>query len=165
MRPVLAALLLLSACSVGPDFTSPKPPEVAKWNDSFAQSAAVSTQTNPDPKWWDGFQDPILTQLIDKAISGNLDLQQAVVRVAEAQQNQATASAAGFPSVSGNGSYMREQLGLRGLLLSRHVDRLTRASPATSGLLDQLGQPSNLFQYGLNSSWETRPFRARATIG
>jgi outer membrane protein, multidrug efflux system len=51
MRPLCACLLILSACSVGPDFTPPKPPEVATWNDPSAQSSLVSTQTNPDPKW------------------------------------------------------------------------------------------------------------------
>ena len=74
MRPMLACLLVLSACTVGPDFTPPKAPEVARWNDPAARSAAISTQTNPNPKWWDGFNDPILTQVIEKAAKGQPDL-------------------------------------------------------------------------------------------
>ncbi len=165
MRPILPALVLLSACSVGPDFTPPKPPEVVTWNDPAAQSRIINTGTNPDPKWWDGFNDPILTRLIVKAISGNLDLQQAVVRVAEAQQNQAAAGAAGLPTVGASGSYMREQLGLRGLLLSQGANQLTGASPAIGNLLNQVGQPTNLYQYGLNSSWELDLFgRVRRSV-
>jgi multidrug efflux system outer membrane protein len=163
--PILAALLMLSACSVGPDFTPPEPPEVAKWNDPAARSAVISTQTNPDPKWWDGFGDPVLTQVIDQAISGNLDLQQAVVRVAEAEQGVASASAAGLPTVGANGSYMREQLGLRGLLLSQGADKLTGLSPAVGGILNQASQPTNLYQYGLTSSWELDLFgRVRRSV-
>ena len=110
----LSLAAALGACSVGPDFTPPQPPDVAKWNDrSVAVEKTVTTQSNPDPKWWRGFQDPMLSAVIDKAISGNLDLQQAVMRVIEAQQNETNARAAGLPSVTGTGSYMREQLGLR----------------------------------------------------
>jgi NodT family efflux transporter outer membrane factor (OMF) lipoprotein len=67
---------------------------------------------------------------------------------------------------------MHEQLGLRGLLLSQGVygqlNTLadssalnaispglgSKASTAIGGALNQFSQPVNLFQYGLNSSWE-----------
>lgn len=175
MRLRLCVLAVsLAACSVGPDFTPPKPPDVANWNDKSARAAnTVSQQTNPDPRWWNGFNDPVLTRLMQTAITGNLDLQQAVLRVVEARQGEVTARAAGLPTIAGTGSYMREQLGLRGLLLSQGVygqlntladqdSPLNRfslglgntASSAAAGVLNQLSQPANLFQYGLNSSWE-----------
>ena len=156
----LSLAAALGACSVGPDFTPPQPPDVAKWNDrSVAVEKTVTTQSNPDPKWWRGFQDPMLSAVIDKAISGNLDLQQAVMRVIEAQQNETNARAAGLPSVTGTGSYMREQLGLRGLLLSRGVNNQLSRLPGTTGselggVLNGLGAPVNLYRYGLNASWE-----------
>ncbi|HEY0182119.1 MAG TPA: efflux transporter outer membrane subunit [Rhodopila sp.] len=169
----------LAACSVGPDYTPPKSPEVAGWNDSSARTGAtVTPQTNPDPHWWNGFGDPVLTDLMQKAIAGNLDLQQAVYRVVEARQGEVSARAAGLPTIGGTGSYMREQLGLRGLLLSQgaygQLNSLadqssplntigsglgspglgSKASNAIGGALNQLDQPVNLYQYGLNASWE-----------
>ncbi len=176
-RPCIlfAVTAVLSACTVGPDFTPPKPPEVAAWNDPSAHRmrGPVTPETNPDPKWWDGFNDPVLTAVIEKAISGNLDLQQAVLRVVESRQGEVTARAAGLPSVNGSGSYVRDQLGLRGLLLSTgipgEVNALgqpasplnavspglgSSASSALGGALNRLSQPVNLFQYGLNASWE-----------
>ena len=143
MRGVFTCVLFISlaGCTVGPDYTPPKPPEVTKWNDRSASGAGnltVSTQSNPDPKWWDGFNDPVLTEVIDKAISGNLDLQQAVLRVVEAQQGEVSARAAGLPSVSGTGSYMREQLGLRGLLLSQGVPGEVSKLAAPGVRLEQL---------------------------
>lgn len=149
-----AVIALLGACTVGPDYVPPKPPEVGAWHDQLVHPVAEITQTsNPDPHWWNSFNDPLLTKLIDKAIGGNLDIQQAVLRVAESQQNEVAARAAGLPNVSGSGSYAREQLGLRGLLLSSGASGQIN-NAAAKGLLGSLGQPVNLFQYGLNSSWE-----------
>jgi len=176
-RPCIlfAVTAVLSACTVGPDFTPPKPPEVAAWKDPSAHRmrGPVTPETNPDPKWWDGFNDPVLTAVIEKAISGNLDLRQAVLRVVESRQGEVTARAAGLPSINGSGSYVRDQLGLRGILLSSGVEGQvnalgqpasplntlspglgSRASSALDGTLNRLSQPVNLFQYGLNSSWE-----------
>jgi NodT family efflux transporter outer membrane factor (OMF) lipoprotein len=115
----------------------------------------------------------VLTELMGKAIAGNLDLQQAVYRIVEARQGEVTARASGLPTIGGSGSYMHEQLGLRGLLLSQGVygqlnsladasSPLNTISPglgskASTGIgsaLNQLTQPADLFQYGLNSSWE-----------
>jgi outer membrane protein, multidrug efflux system len=108
--PTCAFILGLASCTVGPDFTPPKPPDITKWKDRSAQpsrpTSPVSTQTNPDPNWWNGFKDPTLATLIQKAISGNLTLQQAVVRIVEAQQGEVSARAAGLPAVNGSGSYM-----------------------------------------------------------
>lgn len=152
----LAAAAVVTACTVGPNYTPPKPPDGANWNDRSAREVkTVSQQTNPDPLWWNGFGDPVLTELMQKAIAGNLDLQQAVLRIVESRQGEVTARAAGLPTVNGSGSYMREQLGLRGLLLSQGVNGQTfGGSSAATGLLNGLDQPVNLFQYGLNSSWE-----------
>jgi multidrug efflux system outer membrane protein len=170
-------MLGVAACTVGPNFTPPKPPDLSAWNDRSAHAispdARVSQQSNPDPEWWGGFGDPVLTTLIEKSISGNLDLQQALLRVVEARQGEVSAGAAGLPSVNGNGSYMREQLGLRGLLLSQgtftEASSLAapnsplnqfspglgnRASSAITDALNQFSQPVNLYQYGLSSSWE-----------
>jgi outer membrane protein, multidrug efflux system len=178
----------ITACTVGSDFAPPKPPEVVKWNDPSAQPSQralhVSTLTNPDPKWWDGFNDRALTEVVQLAITGNLNLQQAVMRVVEAQQGEISARAGGLPTVNGSGSYMREQLGLRGLLQSQGVPGEIKslgapgstlntfrpglgnsASSALNGAINEFSQPVNLFQYGLSSSWELDLFgRVRRSV-
>ncbi|MEA2740861.1 MAG: outer membrane protein multidrug efflux system, partial [Acetobacteraceae bacterium] len=94
----LAATLAttLAACTVGPYYAPPKPPDVATWNDKSARATeimsqppavqrpagqqtaveptasqqsrqTVSQQTNPDPRWWNSFGDPVLTELMGKA--------------------------------------------------------------------------------------------------
>jgi outer membrane protein TolC len=97
--------LLVGACTVGPDYKAPTPPAVVDWRDRSARpggaASTISANTDPDPQWWNAFRDPVLSGLIGQAIAGNLDLQQAVLRVVEARQNVITARAAGLPSLNG----------------------------------------------------------------
>jgi outer membrane protein, multidrug efflux system len=168
-----ATALLLAACTVGPDYKPPAPPAIPDWRELTKHpNGAMALQTNPDPDWWSNFSDPVLTEIVNRAISGNLDLQQAVLRVVEARQNEITAQAAGLPTVGANGSYMREQLGARGILLSQGVNGqlnqlANQGNPglgispslgreigsSAGGLLNALSDPVNLYQYGLSSSW------------
>jgi len=174
---VMATCAVVAACTVGPNFTRPGPPAIADWHDASARvggrGAAVTESTDPDPLWWNRFGDPTLTALMQKAIAGNLDLQQAVVRITEAVQGEVAARAAGLPSIGATGSYNREQLGLKGLLQSQGVygklnsladanSPLNSISPglgpaaasALGGALNGFAQPVNLYQYGMNASWE-----------
>ncbi|MCR0984311.1 efflux transporter outer membrane subunit [Roseomonas populi] len=174
MRP--HALLLataLGACTVGPDFTPPDPLAPAAYRDTARSTdGAVTPAGRPDPEWWNSFRDPQLTSLVGRTLSGNLSLQQAVLRIAQARQGEAAARAAGLPSLSADGAYTRQQLGLRGILKSRGVyDSVedlrgnARLEDAQAGLSDRaadalgsaLGlatRPTNLFQQGLDASWE-----------
>jgi NodT family efflux transporter outer membrane factor (OMF) lipoprotein len=171
MRHAIVPLLFaLTACTVGPDFKPPPDPAIAHWNDASArQGDRVSEVSNPDPEWWASFDDPVLTTLIKQAISGNIDLQRAVLRVVESRQGIISAGAGALPTVSGTGSYMREQLGLRGLLLSQGAfSSAASASGAGAGIGNELNsftQPVNLYQYGLNASWELDLFgRVRRSV-
>ena len=181
---VACALLLVSGCTVGPDFKPPDPVAVPAWKNEAADDASVVATTDPDPRWWAAFGDPVLTGLIETAIRDNLDVQQAVLRVIESRQGIVTARAAGLPDLSGNASYRRDQLGAKGILQSRGVYRqlndladqayaLTGAAPGgstSSGsvadrLLSPVTQPINLFQYGLSASWELDLFgRVRRSV-
>jgi NodT family efflux transporter outer membrane factor (OMF) lipoprotein len=173
-----AALLVLTGCTVGPNFTPPQPPAIANWHDASVRltgpGARVAQGSDPDPLWWNRFDDPTLTALMQKAIAGNLSLQQAVVRVTEQIQGEVAARAAGLPSINGNASYVRDQLGLKGLLESQGVYKelnsvADTSSSATSselgGAVGGLTQPVNLYQYGLSASWELDLFgRVRRSV-
>lgn len=179
---VMAALLW--GCSVGPDYHRPDPPAVPAWNDPAARGELASPQSDPDPKWWLSFNDPVLTDLIDKGITGNLDVQQAVLRVLEARQGVIAARAAGLPTLGANASYQREQLGAQGILeskgaykdLNQLADQLQPYNATVPGLsqslvnggnkaLSQLTAPVNLYQYGLDASWELDLFgRVRRSV-
>ncbi len=178
-----ALLLLLGGCTVGPTFRPPAPPSVPAWRNGATGDPVVSLSTDPDPRWWVAFGDPVLTELIETAIRDNLDEQQAVLRVVESRQGIVTARAAGLPTLEGTGSYAREQLGVGGILQSEGVYRqlndladtasgaagsaISRSSivSAENRALNPLVQPDNLFQYGLSASWELDLFgRVRRSV-
>jgi NodT family efflux transporter outer membrane factor (OMF) lipoprotein len=168
-RILLPTLLLLSACSVGPDFLAPEPEAPATWNDPSANAtnapghSNITTDANPDPQWWTGFNDPELTSLVQRAVSGNLTLQEDVLRITEARQQEISAEAAGLPHLGGKASYAREQEGLKGLVResSGGFSSGSASSSTSSGSgsgssfdLAPLYKPLNLFQDSLNASWE-----------
>ncbi len=178
-----AGLLVLAGCTVGPNFKPFRTPVGANWNDPSARKISfnpVTEASNPDPAWWNSFNDPVLTALIHQAIAGNLDLQQALLRVVEARENVVSARAAGLPTLSGSASYNREQLGLRGILESQGLGSSSSLLAGRSGLLggesnaagqgidsalNSAEQPIDLFQYGLNASWELDLFgRVRRSV-
>jgi outer membrane protein, multidrug efflux system len=176
--------MCLLGCTVGPEYRPPDPPAVPKWKDQAAQGSLADQTSNPDPSWWLSFNDPILTELIEKGIKNNLDIQQAVIRVLEARQSIATARAAGLPMLNGNASYQREQLGTKGILESKGAyqelntlaNRLKPYNATVPGLsndilnggsqaLNQFTAPVNLYQYGLDASWELDLFgRVRRSV-
>ena len=80
---VLPALLLMSGCTVGPDFLTPKPPVADRYLQADNRSVRTDKQDYQD--WWLVFNDPVLTRLIKTAYDQNLTLQAAGVRVLEAR--------------------------------------------------------------------------------
>ena len=107
----------------------------ASWNslppDVRAARAAVGA-------WWEGFRDPTLDSLIRRAVEGNLDLRQAVGRVAEARALYRADASARFPTVDADGqvSYLRA---------------------SENGFLPG-GEAETLHSVGLSASWEVDLF-------
>ncbi len=99
-RPILCgclALLLGGCLAVGPDY---RPPSFEAPS-GFAEAPGPD-RTNavlPDTAWWESFQDPVLTDLVAKALASNLDVAQARARVRQARADARTAKAALFPAV------------------------------------------------------------------
>ena len=173
MRALLPLLLAgaLGACTLGPDFASPESTRLDAYNAAL-RARGVTMESRPDPRWWSAFHDPVLESLVERTVTGNLTLQQAVQRVVQARQGEVAARAAGLPTIGGSGSYTRQQLGLRGILQSRGafgaVNGLrgnttldgaspglsNRAADALSNGLNAATQPINLFQAGFDAAWE-----------
>jgi outer membrane protein, multidrug efflux system len=159
----LGSAAILVGCNAGPNFKSPNPHLPGRWNGAAA--AGATTRADPDPRWWRSFHDPELTRLIDRAAGGNLDLQQAVLRIAEARGQEIVAGAAGLPSISATGSYNRELLGLKGLLQQHGASNLTSEFPEAGPLLSQITKPIDLYQAGFDASWELDLFgRVRRSV-
>jgi outer membrane protein, multidrug efflux system len=93
--------LLLTGCTVGPDYSRPAIATPEGYRGANPNpSAAVSTQLLGDQKWWDVFQDPVLQQLIRTALQQNYDVRIAASRVLQAQAQLGITRADQFPTVS-----------------------------------------------------------------
>ena len=108
----LAGMLIVSGCkTVGPDFEKPEVPMAETWLEAENKNVDTSSTTYQD--WWDVFDDPVLSKLIDSAYQQNLSLQVAGLRVMEARAQLGIATGLKYPqsqSVGGGYAYSRSSI-------------------------------------------------------
>lgn len=99
----------LSACAVGPDYRPPQVPTPDEWHALPETGVRASTVDDPTlASWWKALNDPILDQLIERALADNKTLKQAVARVAEARARRAASGVAPLlPSVDASAGASR----------------------------------------------------------
>ena len=101
----VAVAVCLTGCA-GPRPVVPAAAAVtapAGWRTAFATSTPVTAG------WWRGFGDPVLTGLVERALAGNIDLNVAVTRIAEARANERLARAALLPTLTLSGSIAEQR--------------------------------------------------------
>src|SRR5690606_42120587 len=77
----IAALLSLAGCAVGPDYSAPTTPPA-----TFASADADLLVAQPlEAAWWELFGDPVLDDLIERALAADLDMRIAAARVGESR--------------------------------------------------------------------------------
>jgi multidrug efflux system outer membrane protein len=96
---LLAVAVLLSGCAVGPNYKRPTVNVPTDYRGAMP-TQATSLASLGNEKWWDVYQDPVLTQLIHTALQQNYDLRIAATRVLEAQAQLGIVRANQFPSAS-----------------------------------------------------------------
>jgi len=145
MRRVAAILLvtplLLTACTLGPDYERPVVTPPATYRGAVGPDEAASIADLP---WVERFEEPELSALIGLAINENLDLRLALARIDEYRARAAAAKADLGPTLSGTAgaqprvrtssddSWLRSIYSL-GLAFTWEIDffgRLRRASEA-----------------------------------
>lgn len=99
------SLLALSACTLGPNYRPPAP-STLQVPDSWHQRAGLA-QPQDLSRWWDRFNDPLLTRLIGEASADNLDLAVASSRLVQARESLVQARAGLVPTVGASGSVGR----------------------------------------------------------
>ncbi len=111
----LLSALLVSACTVGPDFQTPAPPAItsyaAKGDAGPPDDQRVALGQRIEGDWWAGFKSPALDGVIKQALSGNQDVEAARQRMAEAEEQVNAAEGALLPQVSLGGSAAYQKYG------------------------------------------------------
>ncbi|MGI3776610.1 MAG: efflux transporter outer membrane subunit [Janthinobacterium lividum] len=144
VRCLAACTALLAGCTVGPDFHPPAASQDApsSWG---TQRTDVASRTDPaplDPHWWNSFGDPLLSSLVARVATQNLDLQAAAERVLQGRAEREVAASQGLPHIDERSFYQRRRDSLRG-------DPISLVTPAPGAPVE-----FDVFQNGLSSSWE-----------
>ena len=141
----LAAAILAGGCAVGPDYEAPARDAPEQWD--AATATAVAAPGVPDLRWWQGFEDPLLESLLNRAAAGNLDLAAARLRVQQARALRGVAAAGLFPSVDARGDASRYSLSENSGALESQL--------AGGGLIPKRDE---LYQAGFDVVWEIDVF-------
>lgn len=139
--PALAVLVFsLSACQVGHEFKAPEASGQVDWLPLRGESALSRTQATPiRPDWWQVFNDPLLSSLIQRATASNIDLKIAATRLEQSRAARQVIGGDQLPDVSAGLGYQR-------------------ARNSAEGLSDPSGKAGksafNLWDGGFDASWE-----------
>lgn len=103
-----AVASLLSGCAVGPDFQTPKAPEVSSFLPASGANPAAADRVpgrviergaNVSSQWWELFRSAGLDRLVQEGIAHNADLEAAEAALRVAQANAMAQRGALFPVV------------------------------------------------------------------
>ena len=99
---VVASLIMLAGCAVGPNYKRPvvNSPAAFRFDNAF-------TNTAPDLAWWQLYQDETLQALIREAFTNNYDLRIAATRVEQARAIAMQARSQFVPSATYGGTVSR----------------------------------------------------------
>jgi len=140
MRTLTRAALLAAATSclvgcitVGPDYSRPEVQVPATWRIDLPQAEEIVNTA-----WWEQFEDPVLNDLIQSALQGNLDVRIAAARVDQFIGVLRSARSQGLPQIGYGASASRNRASQVGM-------------PPLPPTLDPV---FNLYQGMLSASWQ-----------
>jgi NodT family efflux transporter outer membrane factor (OMF) lipoprotein len=147
MKPAgIVAAGLLAGCTVGPNYRPPETPVPGQFIEAGSEPGISDAAL---ASWWNGFDDPELSELINRALAQNLDVEAAGARIREARLREIVAGASGLPQVDAQASVTRQRI-------SEHA---IPAPPGAGGgqQAGAFGIPGSEFttwRAGFDASWE-----------
>ena len=148
-RPGLAmALVLLSACNAGPNYRPPSAAVLKVPGQFQTVSTTVAAEDGAGlARWWENFDDPVLTQLVDRAFAGNLDVSAAAARLRQARANLRGTQGQALPQMGVSSSVSR----------SVGADSRARIDPTTGQTIGS-GGDTTVYRAGFDVTWEADLF-------
>ncbi|WP_199902461.1 efflux transporter outer membrane subunit [Azospirillum sp. B4] len=107
LAPAALLLVVLSACTLGPDFTPPADPPSTHYDHEAERRLAlegsgtqrVTLGTRMEGDWWSVFRSPALNRVMRHTIDGNFDLRIAEARIEQASEAVRAAGGVLYPQV------------------------------------------------------------------
>lgn len=103
---VVILVLVLTACTVGPDYKRPEVAVPQQWTIDYPAAVELSNMA-----WWRQFDDPALDQLVERAMRQNLDLQAAAARVDQYLGELETTRSQFFPQIGAGANLSAQRAG------------------------------------------------------
>ena len=119
---VVAMVLILSGCAVGPDFNRPSPPSNAGFTPGPLPTTTVSAGVHGGEAqhfavgrdvafdWWTEFNSPDLNALVEQAFKANPTIDAAVASLKQAQELVSAQQGFFFPTLGVGYQYQQQQL-------------------------------------------------------
>ncbi|MDB6445821.1 MULTISPECIES: AdeC/AdeK/OprM family multidrug efflux complex outer membrane factor [Pseudomonas] len=161
------AAVVLSGCSLIPDYQRPEAPVAAQYPQGPAyEPAKAASQAAAEQGWKQFFHDPALQQLIQVALENNRDLRVAALNIDAYAAQYRIQRADLFPAVSATGSGSRQRLPARASQTGEAA--ISSSYSATLGIsayeLDLFGRVRSLSEQALQSYFATEEARRSTQI-
>jgi len=148
-----APLMLLTACTVGPNYVRPAVDAPAAFKEMDGWKTAQPRDHEFKGKWWEAFNDPLLNDLEEQVNISNQNLAQAEAQYRQARALVQSARAGYFPTLSANASESRSRASS-----SFSSQQLQSTNPVTRGI-------TNNYLLTLDAVWEVDVWgRVRRTV-
>lgn len=99
LAPFALATVILSGCTVGPDYQRPAAPMASSFKEAQEWKISQPQKVNDDPSWWSIFNDPVLDQLEREVSVSSQNILQAEAAYRGALAVSDSANAALFPTI------------------------------------------------------------------
>ena len=161
------AALILSGCTVGPDYKGP-PRVITETNPSFVRGATVqAADKRLDPRWWVALKDPELDRLEMAAMAANADLAAARARLRQSRAQLRAQQADLRPNTGTSALYLHTHGGTGAIdssILGGSPSLATAPGAAATNDTSSLGGSNNdlnLYDVGFDATWEIDLFGAQ----
>jgi NodT family efflux transporter outer membrane factor (OMF) lipoprotein len=105
LASALLTIVFAGGCAVGPDYTAPELDSPAAWRtEDVSGLRQTRNATTALSQWWKVLEDPMLDSLMQRAVTGNLDLKGARARVRAARARLGISEADLYPTLDASGS-------------------------------------------------------------
>ena len=153
MKKRLLCLLLLSGCMVGPNYHPPETLISDAWNAEEAEKPS-----DPIQKWWEVFQDELLTKYVCLASEQNYDIQTAEANILQARALRQIAASKLFPQILADVNGTKTFFSKNGpvFAIGQAAGNPGDTTSETTGLPFslQIPQIQNLYNALFDASWE-----------
>jgi len=154
---LITDVLALAACTVGPNYRAPSASAPPTYREAASNARTdVAPVAGDLSAWWRGLNDPVLNDLVRRALADNPDLLTAASRVREARQQERIAGAAEAPTLNGSANALTLNSDRQSSTAAAGTAASGGGSAGVSGI--PIPAHTNLYSVGFDATWEIDVF-------